>query len=314
MWGMIMVSVTEVSAFFSGKGNMRERGRVMHALLKCGAVNDAYRFLLSAAEDGVLEDGDAGSAKVGGPKMFSAIGSVRMASFSSLVGDGRSGVTDGILDLASRMMRRFHSKVGLPESVDKMQEAQLLERAKKGDYDGLLDYLYPVCVYLSEHLVDYKNKAYFSADEVQSAVFDKLVAKDGAFIQKFDPEKSSIKTWVSACLMHDLNRKKRKIDKERALKVSLDEPVAPGNSGTTFVDVLPDDYRPPYEKQEIDVELLIKRMDNALEQRIINERWLNMRTLQSVSDELGISVAKVCRVEKAALASLQRIARELGYL
>lgn len=296
---MSAVSNLNICEFFSGSGTAGERSRVVQALLKDEAVSNAYRFLLDTESKGVIE------------KIASTCVEFISDKLSSLFGPPAGcGMT---LDTSSSggITRRIVKKIKTLGSDRKEIEQKLIIKAIHGDYDDLLDYVYPVCQYLSAHFKDYDDNEYFTLPEVQSDAFKKLSEKDGAFIKNFHPEKSSIKTWLTICLFQDLDKKRQAIDRDRGRHISLDKPLISEDSSCTLADVIPADDPPPYDEQDELLQYLLSAMDDAQEKMIIDYRWIKNRPVTSIAEELGWSTARVYRTERAGLDTLRRLAREM---
>ncbi len=209
--------------------------------------------------------------------------------------------------ISSRIINKFKASGADRKKI----EQNLITKAINGDYDDLMDYVYPVCQYLSAHFKDYGEREYFTLPEVESDAFVKLSEKDGAFIKDFQPEKSSIKTWLSICLFRDLDKKRKAIECDRERHVSLDKPLASENSMGTLADVIPDNKQPSCVERQKLLYRLLSAMDDAWEKMIIDYRKMKNRPVASIAKELGWSTAKVYRTEKAGIATLQRLARDM---
>lgn len=296
---MSAVSNLNICEFFSGNGTESERKRMMLALLKDEEVSNTYRFLLDTESKGIVEKIAATCVEFISDKLSSLFGP-----------PAGCGMT---LDTSSsgRLTGRIFNKIKSLGVDQKDIEKKLINKAINGDYDDLMDYVYPVCQYLSAHFKDYDDNKYFTLPEVQSDAFKKLSEKDGAFIKNFQPEKSSIKTWLSVCLFRDLDKKRQVIDNDRSIHVSLDKPLASGDSTCTLADVLPDKESPSCDEREKILHYLLSAMNDAQEKMIIDYRWIKNRPVTSIAEELGWSTARVYRTEKAGLDTLRRIAREM---
>lgn len=296
---MTVVSDLNICDFFSGGGTSEERSRVMLAILKGGEVCDVYNFLLDSESKGIVEKIAAVGIELISDKLASL--------FGPSAGCGMTLDTSSSGGITGRIFNKIKS-LGIDQ---KEIEKKLINKAIHGDYDDLMDYVYPVCQYLSAHFKDYDDNEYFSLPEVQSDAFVKISEKDGAFIKNFQPEKSSIKTWLSVCLFRDLDKKRQAIERDRERHVSMDKPLASADSGVTLADVLPDDEPPPYDEQEKLLHCLLAAMDDAQEKMIIAYRWVQNRSVKSIAQELGWSTAKVYRMEKNGLQTLQRLAQKM---
>lgn len=269
------------------------------ALLKDEEVCSAYRFLLDSESKGIVEKIAATCVDLVSSKLASLFGS---GSVCSMTLDSSS---------SGRVSRRIINKIKT-SGADRVEiEQKLIIKAIHGDYDDLLDYVYPVCQYLSAHFKDYDDNEYFTLPEVQSDAFKKLSEKDGAFIKNFQPEKSSIKTWLTICLFRDLDKKRQAIDRDRSRHISLDKPLTSEDSSVTLADMIPDKEPPSCDEREKLLHQLISAMDDALEKMIIDYRWIKNRPVTSIAKELGWSTAKVYRTEKAGLDSLRQLARKM---
>lgn len=299
---MAAVSNLNICEFFSGGGTSEERSRVMLAILKGGEVCDVYNFLLDSESKGIVEK----IAAVGIELISNKLASL----FGPSAGCGMTLDTSSSGGITNRIIKKIKTLGSDRKEIEK----KLINKAIHGDYDDLMDYVYPVCQYLSAHFKDYDDNEYFSLPEVQSDAFVKISEKDGAFIKNFQPEKSSIKTWLSVCLFRDLDKKRQAIDNDRSILVSLNKPLASADSGVTLADVLPDDEPPPYDEQEKLLHCLLAAMDDAQEKMIIDYRWIKNRSVTSIAEELGWSTARVYRTEKAGLDSLRQLARKMELL
>lgn len=272
------------------------------ALLKDEEVSSTYRFLLDSESKGIVEKIAATCVDLVSSKLASLFSSGSVCSMT--------------LDTSSsgRVSRRIINKIKTSGADRAEIEQKLIIKAIHGDYDDLLDYVYPVCQYLSEHFKDYDDNEYFTLPEVQSDAFKKLSEKDGAFIKNFQPEKSSIKTWLTICLFRDLDKKRQSIDRDRGRHISLDKPLAAEDSSVTLADMIPDKELPSCDEREKLLHQLMSAMDDALEKMIIDYRWIKNRPVTSIAKELGWSTARVYRTEKAGLDSLRQLARKMDLL
>lgn len=296
---MSVVSDLNICDFFSGGGTSEERSRVMLAILKGGEVCDVYNFLLDYESKGIVEKIAAVGIELISDKLASLFGP--SAGCGMMLDTSSSG---GITN-------RIIKKIKTLGSDRKEIEKKLINKAIHGDYDDLMDYVYPVCKYLSAHFKDYDDNEYFTLPEVQSDAFVKLSEKDGAFIKNFQPEKSSIKTWLTVCLFRDLDKKRQAIERDRERYVSMDKPLASADSEVTLADVLPDKEQPSCVVRDNLLKRLLAAMDDVLERKIIQYRWIDNRSAKSIAQEMGWSTAKVYRTEKTGLQTLQRLAQEM---
>ena len=295
---MAFVGDTAVLQCFSGCASHEDRVSVLVALLTDSEISSVYDFLLDASEAGLLyhEYEERKNDLAWWECHYDVFGMYP------------SGLD--LLEPAAAAYRFVTGKKPRPEyeSIDKEEEAIAL--ARNGNYDALLVYLAPVCEYLTNHFVDKYNNPYFNKEEVLYDVYIKLSEKHGAFIKSFNPELSSIKTWVSYCVWRDLSKKFKAIDRLRNRAISCDIPISKSESRETYVDTIPDEAQSFCSIDTKWVEKLLKDLENEEECKVIEAIWLKNATLADVALDMGCSVSKVHRLERKGLKALRRLARE----
>lgn len=213
--------------------------------------------------------------------------------------------------LSDNVLRFIGKGEALPEPFSAEEEAEQLEKLKKGDdgiKDALIEHNLRLVVYIARK---FENTGVDPDDLVSVGTIGLIKA-----VNSFDFEKNiKLATYASRCIENEILMHLRRTVKIKS-EVSFDEPLNTDQDGNELLlsDVMGTDGDTVYKKIEngVENELLKKALDklNSREQEIIKMRYGlsgdEELTQREVADKLNISQSYISRLEKKIISRLKK--------